>query len=134
MASRWGVAREEIEVAAQGATVLGHLLAAVELCARGIAFSLLDERVHLPRQKPSGRGLRIGCFQDPSTRGRVRKTVKTSAREKQGGTLTFTSMSATCMSQALSENTCVRASTYQEPRLVLRMAAVPETRAAVGAD
>ena len=71
LASRVGVAREEVEVAAQGATVLGHLLAAVELRAWGVAFSLLDERVHLPRQKPRGQGLRIGCFQNPSTSGRV---------------------------------------------------------------
>lgn len=71
LASRGGVAREEVEVAAQGAAVLGHLLAAVELRARGVAFPLLDECVHLPRQRPSSRGMRIGCFQNPSTSRRV---------------------------------------------------------------
>lgn len=52
----------------------------------------------------------------------------TQADGAQRRRLTFTSMSATCMSQALSENTWARASMYQEPRLVFRMAAVPATR------
>lgn len=52
-ASRGRVAREQVEVAAQGTAVLGHLLAAVELRARGVALTLLDERVHLQRQKPT---------------------------------------------------------------------------------
>lgn len=46
-ASRGRESREQVEVAAQGATVLRHLLAAVELCARGVAFALLDKAVHL---------------------------------------------------------------------------------------
>lgn len=51
-ASRGRVSREQVEVTAQGATVLRHLLAPVELRARGVAFTLLDECVHLGRQKP----------------------------------------------------------------------------------
>lgn len=50
-ASRGRVAGEEIEVPAQGAAVLRHLLAAVELRARGVALTLLDKSVHLQRQK-----------------------------------------------------------------------------------
>lgn len=42
---------------------------------------------------------------------------------------TFTSMSATWVCRESSANTEVRASTYQEPRLVFRMAAVPGERA-----
>lgn len=41
---------------------------------------------------------------------------------------TFTSMSATWVCRESSANTEVRASTYQEPRLVFRMAAVPGER------
>lgn len=52
MASRGRVTREQVEVTAQGAAVLRHLLAPVELRARGVAFALLDECVHLERQKP----------------------------------------------------------------------------------
>lgn len=52
MVSRGKVAREQVELAAQGAAVLGHLLTAVELRAGGVALTLLDERVHLQRQKP----------------------------------------------------------------------------------
>lgn len=47
MASRGRVSWEQIEVPAQSATVLRHLLAAVELRARGVAFSLLDQCIHL---------------------------------------------------------------------------------------
>lgn len=50
VASRGRVAWEQVEVAAQGATVLRHLLAAVELCARGVALTLLDKCVHLGRE------------------------------------------------------------------------------------
>lgn len=53
-ASRGRVSREQVEVTAQSATVLGHLLAAVKLCARGIAFTLLDKGIHLHRQKQGG--------------------------------------------------------------------------------
>lgn len=47
MASRGRVSWEQIEVMAQSAAVLRHLLAAVELCARGVAFTLLDKCIHL---------------------------------------------------------------------------------------
>lgn len=53
VASRGRVSWEQVEVTAQGATVLRHLLAPVELRARGVAFTLLDECVHLERQKPA---------------------------------------------------------------------------------
>lgn len=62
VASRGRVSGEQIEVPAQGATVLRHLLAPVELCAGGIAFALLDKSVHLERQKPRVQSLRIWCF------------------------------------------------------------------------
>lgn len=51
MASHGRVAREQVEVLAQGAAVLRHLLAPVELCAGGVALPLLDKSVHLERQK-----------------------------------------------------------------------------------
>lgn len=49
VASRGRVSWEQIEVTAQSATVLRHLLAPVELRARGVAFSLLDKCIHLER-------------------------------------------------------------------------------------
>lgn len=117
VASRGRVSREQIEVTAQGAAVLGHLLAPVELGARGVAFTLLDKGIHLERQQPRGQSLRIGCSHDASgATGRVETAKSSAGRRKvghRGGSvcakgsqsqpegLTFTSMSATCMSQAL---------------------------------
>lgn len=46
-ASRGWVAGEQVELPAQRAAVLGHLLAAVEFCAGGVAFALFDKGVHL---------------------------------------------------------------------------------------
>lgn len=50
VASRGRVSWEQVEVTAQSATVLRHLLASVELRARGIAFTFLDKGIHLERQ------------------------------------------------------------------------------------
>lgn len=111
-ASRGRVSGEQIEVLAQGATVLRHLLAPVELCAGGIAFALLDKSIYLERQKPRVQSLRIWCFHRKggetagvTGQGRRKGQHPGGAKGSQSQTerLTLTSMSATCMSQALSE-------------------------------
>lgn len=50
VASRGRVPREQVEGMAQSATVLRHFLASVELCARGVALTLLDKGIHLQKQ------------------------------------------------------------------------------------
>lgn len=73
MASRGRVSWEQIEVMAQSAAVLRHLLAAVELCARGVAFTLLDKCIHLERKKPMVQSLQIRWFHHPSITARVER-------------------------------------------------------------
>lgn len=114
MASRGRVSWEQVEVPAQGAAVLRHLLAAVELGAGGVAFTLLDERVHLGGTETHGPQAEHLVFSPSQHEGKATEMTKDMAREEEGGTRahgaerrlpTFTSMSATCVSQALSENT-----------------------------
>lgn len=78
-ASRGRVSREQVEVPAQGATVLRHLLAPVELCAGGIAFTLLDKCVHLERQEPVVQSLRIWGLH----KRKGREAMKDGAREDE---------------------------------------------------
>lgn len=78
--------------------------------SNNFATNLLKESIN-----PSN--LKLKALQKPG------KCVKGKALQ-----LTFTNMSATWVSRESSANTVVSASIYQDPRLVLRMAAVPEKK------